>query len=120
MTAATEKQWQTTVEELAETLGWATCHTFPLRTKHGWRTATTAKGWPDLVALRGELIIAAELKVGNAKARPEQLEWLERFASLGCGRAWLVRLPGDFEQLGNWLARPEGAPRRFGFGPEPG
>jgi Holliday junction resolvase len=110
-----ERDYQRTIVELLDALGWASCHTYPLRTEHGWRTGTTAKGWPDLVALRGEYVVAIEVKSDTGRVQPEQLTWLQLFAELGSGRAWIVSPRLDFGLLGSWLQYPERAPRRWGF-----
>lgn len=113
--APSEKEFQNTLVELLETLGWAHCHTYPLQTKHGYRTGTTAKGWPDLVALRGEFVVAIEVKSDTGRVTAEQVEWLDRFARLGCGRAWLVDPSLPLQQLAEWLQHPDGAPVVFGY-----
>lgn len=110
-----ERQFQAMIVELMEATGWASCHTYPLQTKHGWRTGTTAKGWPDLVALRGEHLVAIEVKSDTGRPKPEQIEWLARFASLGCGMAWLVTPSLDTQLLASWLQYPHRAPPRYGF-----
>lgn len=113
--AVPERAFQQTIVELLEATGWESCHTYPLQTKHGWRTGTTAKGWPDLVALRGEFIVAIEVKSDTGKATPEQLAWLGRFAALGCGRAWLVGPALPFQTLARWLQHPQLAPETYGL-----
>ena len=35
-----------------------------------------AAGFPDLVMVRGELLVIAELKAGRGRVRPEQEAWL--------------------------------------------
>lgn len=110
-----ERGFQAMIVDLLDTLGYASCHTYPLRTEHGWRTGTTAKGWPDLVALRGEFVVAIEVKSDTGRATSQQLDWLRRFAELGCGRAWLVSPRLDVQLLASWLQYPERAPRRWGF-----
>lgn len=69
---------------LALLLGWHVLHLRPAKTKYGWVTPVQGdmgKGWPDLILVRRERIIAAELKSDVAKPRPEQedvLAWLAR------------------------------------------
>ena len=110
-----ERAYQQTIVELLEATGWAVCHVYPLQTKHGWRTGTTAKGWPDLVATRGPYIIAVEVKSDTGKATPDQLDWLARFAALDSGRAWLVDPSLNIQDLAKWVQHPADAPRRAGF-----
>lgn len=118
MTAAArvpERAFQQTIVELLDALGWASCHTYPLQTRHGWRTGTTAKGWPDLVALRGSYVVAIEVKSDTGRATAEQVAWLRRFAELDAGRAWLVDPSTDVQTLARWLQYPEHAPHTHGF-----
>ena len=48
-----------------------------------------AKGFPDLVLLRGPRGLAIELKVGKNKATPEQIKWLRAFEQVGFD-AWVL------------------------------
>lgn len=111
----TEKEWQRTVVELLDAMQWANTHTYPLRTEHGWRTGTTAKGWPDLVAIRGAFVVGIECKTDRGRADPEQLVWLSRFSYLAGGRAWLLRPRDDLSLVASWLRTPADAPRVYGF-----
>lgn len=104
------------VEELFAWTGWSACHTFPLRTVQGWRTPTTTRGWPDFVALRGRHVVAVEVKDGSGRLTPEQRVWLDRFADLDAGHAWLIR-PGDLQQMARWLHDPDNAPTIHGYEP---
>lgn len=63
---------------LAKIRGWRTAHFRPAQTKNGWRTAVSGdgKGWPDLILVRNDRIIAAELKAGKNEPTDEQLAWL--------------------------------------------
>jgi hypothetical protein len=73
------------VLDLARILGWRTIHIRPARTAHGWRTAVQGDGigWPDVVAVRGSRIVAAELKASKGRTTPEQDAWLEALAATG-------------------------------------
>lgn len=112
-----ERDWQKTLVVLLETLGWHVNHVFPLQTKHGWRTGTTASGWPDLVALRGPWLVAIEVKSDKGKAEPDQLIWLQRFALLPCARSWILRPADSVQAVARWLRDPESAPRVHGWQP---
>lgn len=46
----------------------------------------------------------------------EQIEWLERFAQIPTGRAWILRPTADWASIVKWMARPAESPRRFGWG----
>jgi hypothetical protein len=55
-----------------------------------WQTAVQGDGagFPDLILLRGERIIAAELKVGKGRATNEQLAWLDAFGAACDAYLW--------------------------------
>ncbi len=67
----TEKQFMAQVIKLGTLFGWRIYHTHDSR--------RCVPGFPDLLLLRGERIIAAELKVGKGRATDEQEAWLEAF-----------------------------------------
>lgn len=114
--AVPERGYQGTVTDALDSFGWSWNHTFPLRTKYGWRTGTTEKGIPDLIAVRGAHLVAIEVKSDTGKPTTDQLEWLERFAGVEGGHGWVVApdVP-PIAELCEWLLRPAQAPRRFGF-----
>jgi len=75
----TERDFQRTVIELAQRLGWKVAHFRPAQNQHGdWRTPVAADGagFPDLVLVR-ERVIFAELKNDNGRLRPQQRQWLD-------------------------------------------
>jgi hypothetical protein len=78
----TEKEFQKSVIELAQTLGWRVAHFRTARTKHGWATAVAAdgKGFPDLCMVRFERIVFAELKAKTGRLGPEQEVWREKIS----------------------------------------
>lgn len=86
----TEQHFTDDVIEFARKHGWRVAHFRPGRTAKGWRTAVQGdgKGWPDLVAIRGRVMIVAELKAGKNKTTAEQEAWLACFRELavGCDR----------------------------------
>lgn len=110
-----EREYQRTIVDLLGATGWEHSHTYPLRTQHGWRTGTTAVGWPDLVALRGPWIVAIEVKSDTGRATTQQLDWLRRFAALDSGLAWLVAPSLDIQTLARWLQYPQLAPAVHGY-----
>lgn len=95
----TEAIFTTQVIELAQILGYRTAHFRPAMTAHGWRTAVSGdgKGWPDLVLLKGNRMIVAELKVGRNKATVEQLAWLDAFKAAGVDA--FVWTPTDWDEI---------------------
>lgn len=113
-----ERAYQETLVTTLEVFGWHVCHVYPLQTKHGWRTGTTADGWPDLVCLRREWIIAIEVKSDKGRATPQQRLWLHRFAAVESARAWLLRPSDDYGEIVEWFRDPAHAPRVHGWTPQ--
>lgn len=95
----TEAQFTTAVLELARILGWRSAHFRPAQTKHGWRTAVQGdgKGFPDLVLLRRDRVVIAELKVGKNKPTDEQEAWLAAWQKTGAS-VW-VWTPDDWPNI---------------------
>lgn len=80
----TEEQWQQVVIEYAQLMGWLVAHFRPARVGDSWRTPVAADGvgFPDLVLVRGPVLIFAELKSDTGKVRPEQQAWLDALGAL--------------------------------------
>lgn len=80
-----ESDLLTGVLDIARLTGWRTIHVRPGRTAHGWRTAVSGDGtgWPDIVALRGDRIIVAELKADRGRLTDEQRDWLAAWTATG-------------------------------------
>ena len=118
----TEKEYLGQVTDLLTVLGWRHQHLYPLQTaKQGWRTGCTSPGFPDLLCVRQTYLVAAELKGYSARGDagrldPAQARWLEAFAAIPTGRAWLLR-PTDppFATLVEWLRNPREAPKVYGW-----
>jgi hypothetical protein len=81
----TERRFQEAVVDLAHMLGWTVSHFRAARTSKGWRTpvAVDGAGWPDLLMVRRDRILAAELKGEKGRVTPEQRDWLERLDEAG-------------------------------------
>lgn len=64
---------------LAKLYGWRTLHIRPARTEKGWRSPVQGdgKGWPDLFMIRGDDVLAIELKGATGKLTDEQRAWLD-------------------------------------------
>lgn len=103
----TEAEWTAQVIALARLTGWRVVHFRPARTARGWRTPVQGdgKGWPDLVLLRGQRLIAAELKTDTGRATAEQLAWLDAFALVGA-ETYLWR-PCDWEAVQQVLSNAQ-------------
>jgi hypothetical protein len=65
----TEKQFQEAVIDFARALGWLVYHTFDSR--------RSAAGFPDLVLVRREQLIFAELKTERGRVSEPQQEWIQ-------------------------------------------
>jgi hypothetical protein len=73
-----EDQFCRLVIRFAQLHKWRVAHFRPARTGKGWRTPCQgdAKGFPDLLLVKGPRLLAVELKVGKNKLTQEQFDWL--------------------------------------------
>ena len=93
-------------------------HVFRTRMQSGnWRTSTTAIGWPDLMAFRSGWVIAIECKSARGRTTTEQREWLAEIAQTPTGRAWVFSPKDSWQDVADWIHRPERAPRIHGWEP---
>ncbi len=87
-----EKDWAATVIDMAQKLNWRVAHFRAARTgrkyigkdgkeREAWTTPVQADGagFPDLLMIRGERVIVAELKSYAGQVEPRQQEWLDAF-----------------------------------------
>ncbi len=81
----TEKELQSQVLALARVYGWRTYHTFDSR--------HSAAGFPDVVMVRGERLIFAELKTVRGKLSGAQEAWLDELGGYPGREAYCWR-PG--------------------------
>ena len=91
-----EAQFQRTVIELAQLLGWRVHAERPAQTQSGrWSTPIQGdRGFPDLILARDGRLVALELKSQAGRIGPGQVEWIEAFAAAGA-TARIVR-PSDW------------------------
>ncbi len=98
----TEAQFLRQVEQLAKLRGWRTFHTRPAMTAKGrWLTAVSGSGvgFPDLLLVRGEVLLFVELKVGKNKPTADQLEWLDALQGAGVrAEVWRPEMWQDIEK----------------------
>lgn len=82
---STEAGFTAAVIQFARLYGWRVAHFRPARTAKGWRTSVQGDGagFPDLVLIRGDVLVVAELKCGANRPTPEQAVWLAAFRSAG-------------------------------------
>ena len=91
-----EKDFQNWVLQLARFQGWLCYHTHDSR--------HSAAGFPDLVMVRGERLLFAELKVAQNTLSPAQDEWLLALRELE-GVEVFVWYPEDREEIEETLKR---------------
>ena len=75
-----EREWQGQVTQAAEMLGWAWAHFRPAMTSKGWHTPVSGPmgaGFVDLVMVRGDRLVMAELKSQHGRLTPVQLNVLD-------------------------------------------
>jgi len=90
MSELTEAEFLRQVIDLAEIYHWSYVHFRPAQTARGWRTPVQGplgKGWPDLILVRGDRIMAVELKAMAGRITPEQLEVLSILDNAGVDTA---------------------------------
>lgn len=92
----TEREFQSQVIGLASFYGWRHYHTHDSR--------RSPAGFPDLVLVRGEELIFAELKTEKGRVRLEQVEWMAALEHVPGVDVFLWR-PSDFDGLHDRLAR---------------
>lgn len=84
-----ERQLQDAILEMAGALGWRRAHFRPARVMRGGREIYETpidgdgKGFPDLILLRGDRLIVAELKSEAGSVAEEQEAWLGAFREAG-------------------------------------
>jgi hypothetical protein len=93
-----ERSFQDAVTAYMRLTGWRFAHFRAARTIHGWRTPLTGdSGHPDIVAVRRDRLVYAELKSETGRAQPEQLEWLAALRVAGA-ECYLWR-PADWDEI---------------------
>ena len=82
----TEAEFTRDVIRYANLFGWSCAHFRAAQSQSGrWLTAVQGqgKGFPDLVLVKKDRLLVAELKVGRNKTTLEQQQWLSRFELAG-------------------------------------
>ena len=92
--AELEREFQTTVLQLAETLHWRAYHTHDSR--------RSQPGFPDLVLVR-ERVIFVELKRDGQKPSANQVVWLNDLARAGA--EVYLWTPADWQEIASILSR---------------
>lgn len=99
-----ERDWQNQVIQLAKLYKWKVHAERPARTKHGWKTPIQGDvGFPDLVLVRGDRLIFAELKTQKGQLSQEQENWYIALSSVAYEREEHIQVevwrPKDFEEV---------------------
>lgn len=99
-----EAEFTRQVIKLAKLYGWRVAHFRPAMTKNGWRTPVQGDGagFPDLVLVRGSVVLWVELKVGKNYLTAEQEEWMMAIGA--AGQAVYVWRPADWAEIEMALA----------------
>lgn len=97
-----EADFQTTVIEMAGYCGWKLIY-------HTRDSRGSAAGFPDLVMIRGDSMIVAELKSQQGRVSPAQLQWYGACLKVedrsnGAVQAYLWR-PSDLDDIERVLQR---------------
>src|SRR5262245_766911 len=80
-----ERAWLAHVVQLLRLHGWLYYHT--------WRSDHSPAGFPDLIAVRGGRLLAAELKRERGRLTAAQAQW--RDALMAAGIEWHLWRPSD-------------------------
>lgn len=91
----TEAQFQARVVAYAKAAGWMVYHTFDSR--------KSEPGFPDLVMVRGEDMVCAELKSEAGRLKPEQAQWIAALGAVEDVDAFVWR-PSNWDELMEVLA----------------
>lgn len=94
--SVSERNWQAMVIKLAENRGWKHYHAPDNKPVNG-RIQKIVAGFPDLVMVKGNRLIFAELKRELGKVSPEQESWL--YALKIAGAECYIWRPSDLKQV---------------------
>jgi len=105
-----ESEWQDDVIALAKLNGFTVAHFRPVRVQrrdgsvyYCTPVQGDGAGFPDLLMIRGERMLVAELKVGYNKPSLEQSAWLDAFRAAGVEA--YVWYPKDWDEVQGKLER---------------
>lgn len=85
-----EAAFQRTVVDLAQWRGWRSYHTHDSR--------RSSPGWPDLVLVRGDRLLAVELKTRTGRVTADQRAWLAALGQVPGVEAFVWR-PSDWPEI---------------------
>ena len=96
MVSVSEKDFLAGVTELATLAGWLVYHTYDSRKNQA--------GFPDLVLVKNQRLIFAELKTKTGRIRSAQQDWLTALGEISCADVYLWR-PNDWGEIEEILTR---------------
>ena len=101
----TERDFQLAVWRYAESRGWKCHYVYKTaqRLQDGSYRGTGTPGWPDVIAVRGEVLCAIELKAERGSATAEQKQWIAALAEVPGIQADVFK-PRDAARLMEMLA----------------
>ena len=86
----TEKEFLQQVRDFAKLCSWLVYHTYDSR--------RSSEGFPDLVLVRGDKVIFAELKSEKGRETSAQRGWLDALEKVRTVEAYLWR-PSDWDRI---------------------
>jgi len=93
----TEKDFREQVRDLCRIYGW--------KIYFSWSSLHSPKGFPDLILVRDNIIMAVELKSEKGRTTVEQDEWLAAFSAAGVKSC--VWRPHDIDNIAKCLSYDE-------------
>jgi predicted type IV restriction endonuclease len=100
--AITEREWQSQVQRIASSLGWKFYHAPDNKPING-RIQKVVAGFPDLVLVKGDRLVFAELKRELGIVADAQLEWLAALTATGA--ECYVWRPSDMRKVHDTLTK---------------
>lgn len=91
-----EKELQSSLIELARSLGYRVYHTHDSR--------RSEPGFPDLILVRDRRLVAIECKSATGKLSPEQIAWLRAFDGVSRVDAIVVRPGPSLDLIARFLS----------------
>lgn len=91
----TEKQWEAVVVKLLKLHKW--------RVYHSWSSIHSPAGFPDLLCVRDNRVLAIELKSEKGRVSHSQDEWLRSLSGVKVVDAFVLRPAEDLSELEEML-----------------
>jgi len=88
--AITERDWMQLVIDFARLQGWLVYHTHDSR--------RSPSGFPDVICVRGDRLVALETKTTLGRVTRAQLRWMDALRGVPGVEAWVAR-PDDWDAI---------------------